>query len=73
MPIRLLLTQEENLEFNSLEQKNFSIEDDGVSILFPFKKVEQGEHHIVIDPEDRLGEVLEYIISELKKINLILN
>jgi len=67
MPIRLILTQEENLEINSLEQKNFSIEDDGVSILLPFKTIEKGEHHIVIDPSDKLGEVLEYIISELKK------
>jgi hypothetical protein len=67
MPIRLFLTQEGNLKINSSEQKRFSIEDDGISIFFPFKIVEKREHYIVIDPLDKLGEVLEYIFSEFNK------
>ena len=67
MAIRLLLTQDGNLEINSLEQKNFSIDDIGISILFPLKTIEKGEHHIVVDPLDKLGEVLEYLVSEFKK------
>ena len=67
MAIRLFLTQEGNLEINSLDQKDFDIEDQGVSLFFPFKMIERGEHYIVVDPLDKLGEVLEYMLSELTK------
>jgi len=67
MAIRLFLTQEGNLEINALDQKDFSIEEDGAVLVFPFKTIEKGPHHIVIDPGDRLSGTIEYILVELKK------
>lgn len=67
MPIRLFLTQEGYLEINALEQKNFSIEGDGVMLALPFGTIEKGPHYLIIDPSDRLSTVMDYILSELKK------
>jgi SNF2 family DNA or RNA helicase len=69
MAIRLFLTEDGNLELNNLEQDNFSIEDDGVPLLFPFQTIDKNDHHIVIKPAD-IGEVLNYILAELKKNKL---
>ena len=65
MPIRLLMTIEGDLEINALEQRDFSIDDQGVEIAFPFKVIKKDSHHIVIDPQGKLSEVLDYIIQEL--------
>jgi len=67
MAIKLFLTQESNLEINLLDQGDFNIEDQGILLFFPFKIIDRGEHYIVIDPLDKLGEVLEYMLSELIK------
>jgi SNF2 family DNA or RNA helicase len=70
MSVKLFLTQEGNLEINVLEAPGFSIEDEGVNLALPFKTIERGAHHIVIDPLDKLGEVIAYLIEEFKKIKV---
>jgi SNF2 family DNA or RNA helicase len=70
MPITLFLTNEGNLEINALEMQDFSIEEEGVNLVLPFKTIERGEHHIVLDPIDKLEEVLDYLLAELKKMNI---
>jgi SNF2 family DNA or RNA helicase len=67
MPLRLSLTLDQHLELNALEQEGFSIEEEGIDLVLPFKTIERGPHHIVIDPQGKLGEVMEYIITALKK------
>lgn len=75
MAVKLFLTPEGNLELNALEAPEFLIEEEGVNLVLPFKTIERGMHHIVIDPLDKLGEVLTYLVSELKrfKINFALD
>jgi hypothetical protein len=51
------------LEINSLEQENFSIEDEGVFLVLPFKTIDRGKSHVTIDPGDNLN-IIEYILTE---------
>jgi len=67
MSVRLLLTLSGNLELNASEQKNFTIDNQGAEIAFPFRVIKKNSHSIVIDPQGKLNEVLEYIIQELKE------
>jgi len=71
MAIRLFLTQEGNLEINSLEQNNFSVEEEGTVLVLPFRTIEKDHHHIIIDPGDKLNDTIGYILSELKKNDYI--
>ncbi len=71
MAIRLYFTQEGNLEINSLEQNNFSIEEEGTVLVLPFRTIEKDRHHIIINPGEKLNETIEYILSELKNKNYI--
>lgn len=70
MAIKLLLTPEGNLELNALEAPKFLIEEEGINLVLPFKTIERGMHHIVIDPLDKLGEVLTYLVDELKRLKI---
>jgi len=67
MPITISLTQDGNLEIKILNSGNYSIEEDGATLVFPFNTVEKDASHIVINPGDKLSDAVEYILSEIKK------
>jgi hypothetical protein len=75
MPIKILLTKDGNIEINSLEQADFSIEKDGMLLVLPFSTIEKGSHNIVIEATDDINKIIEYLIDELKKskFNFILD
>jgi len=67
MPIKISLTKKGNLKIETFNLNNFSIEDEGLTLVFPFNTVEKDAHHIVINPGYKLSNTVEYILSELKK------
>lgn len=69
MPIKLSLTKEGNIEINVAEQSNFSMDDEGVILVLPFKTVNRNKNSVVVDPQDNLNITLEYLLRELKENN----
>jgi SNF2 family DNA or RNA helicase len=67
MPITISLTLDGNLEINTLNSESFSIEEDGVALVFPFNTIEKDSFRIVINPGGKLSDAVEYILSELEK------
>ena len=69
MPLRMLLTVDQHLELNAMGEDDFSMEEEGFELSLPFKIIERGPNHIVIDPQGKLSEVLGYMITALKDTN----